>query len=78
MMQKIMRFVGGLGVALAVAGCGTPNRTEVTSSSPRTVSILSYGTLADAQKLADVECAKYGRLSRWVHGDLDYIFDCVL
>jgi hypothetical protein len=78
MMQKLVRFVGGVGIVLAVAGCGTTLQTEVTSSSPRTVSVQSFIGMADAQKFADVECAKYGRFGRWVKGDVTYIFDCVL
>jgi hypothetical protein len=78
MMQKIVRFIGGVGIVLLVAGCGAALQTKVTSSSPRTVSVQSFDGMADAQKFADAECAKYGRFGRWVKGDLDYIFDCVL
>lgn len=60
---------------LVLAGCGAT--TKVMSSSPRTVSVQSFRGLAEAQKLADAECAKYGRLARWVSGDINYIFDCV-
>lgn len=75
--------LGGLGLfvvliaAIFLSSCGTAF-PKVNSSSPRTVSVTAFKGLGEAQKLADSECAKYGRLARWVSGDVTYIFDCVL
>lgn len=81
--EAAIGVLGGFGlffVVLAViflSGCGA-TFPKVNSSSPRTVSVTAFKGLGEAQKLADAECAKYGRLARWVSGDVTYIFDCVL
>lgn len=62
-------------VTLGLAGCGT--QPKVLSSSPRTVSVRSFKGMAEAQKVADAECAKHSRYARWTAGNTDYIFDCV-
>lgn len=63
--------------AALIAGCASNNYTRVVSSSPRTVSILSFKGMGEAQKMADAECSKHNRFARWVSGDVTYIFDCV-
>lgn len=60
---------------LALAGCA--NQTRVASSSQRSVSVVSFKGMQPAQDMADAECAKHGRLARWVSGEVTYIFDCV-
>lgn len=75
-MQYFSVFLGGLGVALALGGCAATMQTKVVSASPRTVAVESFKGMGDAQKTADGECAKFGRLARWVSGDITYIFDC--
>lgn len=71
-----MKFILSiLGMAI-LSGCAT----EVISSSERTVMIR--GTLrdaAEAQKLADAECKKYGRAARYYEARPGrmMIYDCV-
>jgi hypothetical protein len=62
--------------ALLLAGCGAP--VKLMSSSPRTVQVQSFKGMAPAQAMADAECGKHGRMARWVSGDINYVFDCVL
>ena len=61
--------------AVLLVGCGAP--VKLLSTSPRTVAVQSFKGMQPAQDLADLECKKYGRLARWVSGDLEYVFDCV-
>lgn len=77
-MQVLERFVGGALVALMLGGCAASVQTKLLSTSPRTVAVQSFKGMADAQKVADGECAKHGRFARWSSGDLQYIFDCVI
>lgn len=73
----------GSGVALALlCGCGA----TVVSSSPRTVvvdgGIPPNRNGAQAQALADAECARHGRYARMVARPVydqskEYVFDCV-
>lgn len=71
-----MKLTVLIALCLALAACGGL-QTKVTSTSPRTVVVQSFKGMQDAQNLANVECAKYGRYARWTAGDLEYIFDCV-
>lgn len=71
-----MKFVAALGFSFLLAGCNA-TATKVVSSSPRTVGVQSFKGLGEAQKAADLECAKHNRYARWVSGDLNYVFDCV-
>lgn len=72
-MKKILASLCAL---ILLPGCGAP--VKLMSSSPRTVQVQSFKGMAPAQKMADEECAKYGRLARWLSGDINYVFDCVL
>jgi len=76
--MKSLSAAASIALALTLAGCASTNQTRVVSSSARTVSVLSFKGMAEAQKMADTECQKHGRLARWVSGDVTYIFDCVL
>lgn len=62
--------------AAVLAGCGAP--VKLMSTSPRTVQVQSFKGMAPAQAMADAECKKHGRMARWVSGDINYIFDCVM
>ncbi len=71
-----MKLIALISICLALVACGGL-KTKVTSTSPRTVVIQSFNGMQEAQNMANVECAKYGRMARWTAGELDYIFDCV-
>jgi hypothetical protein len=65
-------------VTATFAGCAA----QVVSSSARSVIVDSHTQGVDsAQRLADGECAKHGRLARLVNpprfGSNEYLFDCV-
>lgn len=64
-------------IALALlAGCAGPH---VETANPRSVVVRS-GRAAEAQDLAQVECAKHGRHAR-LSGEVEHrrwFFDCVL
>lgn len=80
--EAAIGVLGGFGLfvvvlaAIFLSGCNVA--PKVNSSSPRTVSVTAFKGLGEAQKLADAECAKHGRLARWVSGEVTYIFDCVM
>ena len=61
-----------------ITGCGT----EIVSSNPRNVVVESQSmNAAEAQKLADAECAKQGRFAQMTskadYWDRNYVFACV-
>lgn len=65
-------------VLVAAQGCAT----HVVSSNPRSVVVESdWMNAAEAQELADAECAKHSRLAQMkVKADYyerNYVFDCV-
>lgn len=70
-------FLCVVAVAL-LSGCAS----KVASSSPRSVVISGpWDKVAEAQQLADAECAKYKRQARMVSkprvGENQQLFDCV-
>lgn len=76
-MQSFLRFVGGVGVALALSGCAS---TKVMSSSDETVVVRAMGAnVAEAQQLADQECAKNNKRARlsMKANALQYVYSCV-
>lgn len=63
---------------IAIAGCAT----KVVSSSPRSVVVSGPdNAVAEAQKLADAECAKQQRFARLIDRPNrmsdQFVFDCV-
>jgi hypothetical protein len=63
---------------ISLTGCAT----KVISSTPRSVIVESeLMDVAEAQKLADIECAKHNRFARITmratRADKTYTFDCV-
>jgi hypothetical protein len=75
------RLVFILSFAALVTGCGV-TLNKVLSASERTVIVQAIsGDMAAAQKLADAECARYGRkarLAQVLDGTVQYVYDCVL
>ena len=72
-MKKILSLV-----ILLLCGCAT----QVVSSSQNTVIVESQMLdAAQAQKLADAECSKYGRTARMTskggYWERNYIFECL-
>lgn len=66
-------------VAVLLTGCGGIP-PKVKSSSPRSVVVLAFRGVGEAQKLADVECRRHGRYARLFGSNVDgpdYVFDCV-
>lgn len=73
-----MKRVLAVFLAALCAGCAT----EVVSTSLRTVVVRGLtADYADAQKLADAQCAKHGRFARLAarrSKDLEeFVYDCV-
>ena len=63
---------------LFIIGCST----QVVSSSERSVIVESQSmNIAEAQKLANAECAKYKKFARMTvkadYWERNYIFDCI-
>lgn len=76
-MQQIKVFVVGVGVALVLGGCAS---TKVMSASDETVVVRAMGAnVAEAQQLADQECAKNNKRARlsMKANALQYVYDCV-
>jgi hypothetical protein len=69
--------------SLILVGCAG----KVTSSTPRSVIIdagnnITGATSADAQRMADAECAKHGRFAKMTgrpdrYNSNDYVFECI-
>lgn len=81
-MPKFFEKVGGVGVALATAALLSGCAAQVVSSSQRTVVVRAGDYfVADAQKLADTECARHGRFARLIArpnaSSSEFVFDCV-
>lgn len=77
MMHKTLLSVVGVGVALVLAGCAS---TKVMSASGETVVVRAMGAnVAEAQQLADQECAKNNKRARlsMKANALQYVYDCV-
>jgi hypothetical protein len=75
-MKKIYFLAAGI----VLAGCAHVQKVSVVSTSPRTVVILSFTGIADAQTMASDECKKHGRNARYsstLPGTIEYVFDCV-
>lgn len=78
-----MKTLPALCCAGLLAGCAA----SVISSNPRSVVVdagkppLASRSSADAQRLADAECAKHGRLARMTGRPEpyrnEYVFDCI-
>lgn len=71
-------------LVLLVASMSTGCATHVVSSNERSVIVeANRGEIAEAQKLADIECAKYNRFAKIsikpdnYNHDYNYIFECV-
>lgn len=65
-------------ICVLMTGCAA----KVVSSSPRTVVVRAPDTsIAESQKLADIECAKYSRYARMIDRpspmSSEFVFDCV-
>ena len=81
-----MKFVTAFAVAcLTLTGCAAQvvssnSRSVVVDAGKRALPIPSSRT-PDAQRLADAECAKHGRVAKMVGRPDDrsneYVFDCV-
>lgn len=71
-----MKLMAAIAISLTLTACGGLP-TKVTSTSPRTVVVQSFKGMQAAQTMANEECGKYGRLARWISGDVNYVFDCV-
>jgi hypothetical protein len=77
-----MRTIYTLPLVLALAACATP---QLASSNPRQVVIdnpIGRPDTAQAQRIADAECAKHGRFARMVAWPIQgvsrqWVFDCV-